>query len=193
MRAFLLIGILAAIPAIADERPTDHRRHVEAGAPASSERIALTPEGENVAFTASFSIPDSAFVTDPYAGTCRFIAFKYTLKAADQREILGSEYKFPDPESEDSLVLHPFELRNAAPRYKANAIYLALSDSEDLKGVKGLHGCAIQSMNGTRYRGESQNEITCKTAEGVTVEFSQYAGRAAFYSCPSPSSKSKKN
>ncbi len=177
------VFVVLTAPLSAEEPPTDRRFHVSAGAISSSEPIVLTPEGEKVAFTVSLPIPEDRFVPDPYTGRCKFVTVKYTLKTADQREILGPDAKIPDPGDEDALVLHPFELRNAAPKLGANAIYLLLSDSEDLKNEKGLHDCTIESKEGNRYRGESLNEIACKTDQGATVRFSQYAGQARFYKC----------
>ena len=91
-----------------------------------------------------------------------------------------------------SLVLHPFELQNAAGKYGANSIYLLLNESEDLKSAKGLHDCTILSKDGDRYRGESLNEVSCKDEQGVALKFSQYAGRASFYSCGESATPKKK-
>ena len=183
----LLAAFLGStVPAFAEDQPTDRRFHVSAGSLAGSDPIVLTPEGTKVAFSVSLPLPEARFVPDPYTGKCRFVTVKYTLKTADQREILGSSAKIPDPGDEDALVLHPFELRNAAPKFGANAVYLLLTDSEDLKNEKGLHDCTIESKEGNRYRGESLNEIACKTDQGATVKFSQYAGQARFYNCAPP-------
>ena len=183
LRALLFISLTAAAALSAEDHPTDHRFHVSAGAISGSDPIVLTPEGAKVDFTVSLPLPEARFVDDPYTGQCKFVTVKYTLKIADQREILGSSAKIPDSGDEDALVLHPFELRNAAPKLGANAIYILLSDSEDLKNEKGLHDCTIVSKEGNRYRGESLNEIACKTDQGATVKFSQYAGQARFYRC----------
>jgi hypothetical protein len=108
---------------------------------------------------------------------------------ADQKELLGAAYSLPDPDSEDALVLHPAELRNAAAKFGANAVYLRLSDSESLEGQKGIHDCAIVEKDGDRQRGESIQEIGCRTDQGARMTFSRYAGQARFYSCPSPAAK----
>jgi hypothetical protein len=186
--ARLLVLLAASTSTLFAETATDRRFHVSGGAISGSDPIVLTPEGEKVAFTVSLPLPEARFTPDPYIGRCRFEAVKYTLKTGDQREILGPSATIPDPGDEDALVLHPFELRNAAPKFGANAVYLLLSDSEDLKNEKGLHDCAIVDREGDRYRGESLHEIACKTEQGATVRFSRYAGRASFYSCGEPRS-----
>ena len=177
------IGLLALCRIAFADGATDHRFHVNFGALAGSDTITLTSEGAKVDLTTSFSIPAAAFVGDPYAGKCRLSAVKYTLKPADQKEILGDSYKTPDPDADDPLVLHPFELQNAAPKFGANAIYLRLNESEDLKDVAGLHDCMILTRDGDRYRGESLNEVSCSDAAGKPHKFSEYAGRASFYAC----------
>jgi hypothetical protein len=191
LAARLLILVLSWTSTILGEPSTDRRFHVALGALAGSEAIVQTSEGASVAFTASFSIPTSTFAPDPYAGKCRLTAVRYTLKASDQKEILGDQYKAPDPDADDPLVLHPIELQNAAGKFHANSIYLLLSDSEDLKDVKGLHDCTILSKDGDRYRGETLNEVSCQDERGAARKFSQYAGRASFYAC-GPSEKTPK-
>ncbi|HET9796244.1 MAG TPA: hypothetical protein VFS34_17510 [Thermoanaerobaculia bacterium] len=187
----LLLSVLLAglARASADEPTSDRRVHVRAGAITESDPIVLTPDGAKVAFTRSFSIPDSRFVPDPYEEKCTRKAVRYTLKAAAQKEILGADHPLPDPDSEDALVLHPSELRNAAGKFGANAVYLLLSDSESLAGQKGVHDCAIVEKDGDRERGESLQEIGCRTEQGAKLSFSRYAGQARFYACPAPTAK----
>jgi hypothetical protein len=188
----LLGGLLAASSIARGDGATDHRFHVTFGALAGSDTIALTPAGANVELTPSFAVPAAAFTPDPYAGRCRLTAVKYTLKPADQKELLGDAYKAPDPDADDPLVLHPFELQNAAAKLGANAIYLLLNESEDLKNVSGLHDCTILSKDGDRYRGESLNEVSCQDASGKARKFSEYAARASFYACGKASSPTVK-
>ncbi len=189
----VLVTVLLAGGSLAfGEGATDHRFHVSFGSLAGSETIVLTPDGAKVELTPSFSIPAAAFVPDPYAGRCRLTAVKYTLKPADQKELLGEAYKAPDPDADDPLVLHPFELQNAAGKFGANSIYLLLNESEDLKTVKGLHDCTILSKDGDRFRGESLNEVSCPDASGAARKFSEYAGRASYYACGAPSDKKPK-
>jgi hypothetical protein len=158
------MAILAMAAAVAaGDIPSDRRIHVRAGSVTGSDPIVLTPDGAKVAFTVSFSIPESRFVPDPYEEKCTRKAVKYTLKTSDQKEILGTGVTLPDPDSEDALVLHPSELRNAASKFGANAVYLRLSDSESLEGQKGVHDCAIVGKDGDRERGESMQEIGCRT------------------------------
>ncbi|MGH9442566.1 MAG: hypothetical protein ACRD16_09865, partial [Thermoanaerobaculia bacterium] len=90
------------------------------------------------------------------------------------------------------LVLHPFELQNAAGKFGATSIYLLLNESEDLKSAPGLHDCTILSKDGDRYRGESLNEVSCPDAKGAAHKFSEYAGRASFYACSAAPPKSAK-
>jgi hypothetical protein len=187
----LLAGVLASSSVLLGDGATDRRFHVSFGSLAGSEAIVLTPEGAKVAMTSSFSIPAGAFTPDPYAGKCRLAAVKYTLKPADQKELLGGLYKAPDPNEDDPLVLHPFELQNAAGKFGASSIYLLLNESEDLKDLKGLHDCTILSKDGDRYRGESLNEISCQDERGAARKFSEYAGRASFYAC-APAGKTPK-
>ncbi|HKB70758.1 MAG TPA: hypothetical protein VKH46_07930 [Thermoanaerobaculia bacterium] len=192
LRAGAFLGLAAAavmaLP-LGGEEAADRRLHVRAGSVTGSEPIILSAEGAKVAFTASFSIPESRFVPDPYAETCARKAVKYTLKTADQKEILGAAAAIPDPDSEDALVLHPFELRNAAAKLGANAVYLLLSDSESVAREKGLHDCAIVDKDGDRRRGESLQEIACRTEQGAKLSFSRYAGQARFYTCRTPAGK----
>jgi len=183
-----VLSLAAAFPLRA-EGPADRRVHVRAGALTGSEPIALTAEGAKVAFTSSFSLAESRFVPDPYEERCTRKAVKYTLKTSDQKEVLGAGRTFPDPDSEDALVLHPFELRNAAAKFGANAVYLRLSDSESVADQKGLHDCAVVDRDGDRNRGESLQEIGCRTEQGARLSFSRYAGQARFYACPAPSGK----
>lgn len=190
--ARLLIVLLSGASTLLAEPATDHRFHVALGALAGSDTIVQTPEGASVAFTASFSVPAASFVPDPYAARCRLTAVKYTLKPSDQKELLGDQYKAPDPDADDPLVLHPIELQNAAGKFHANSIYLLLSDSEELKDVKGLRDCTILSKDGGRYRGETLNEISCQDERGAARKLSQYAGRASFYSCPPAASQAPK-
>lgn len=187
--ALLFVLFLPKSSVLFAEAATDHRFHVSFGALAGSDAIVQTPEGAAVALTVSFSLPAAAFVPDPYAGKCRFTAVKYTLKPSDQKEVLGDQYMAPDPDADDPLVLHPIELQNAAGKFHADSIYLLLSDSEDLKGVKGLHDCTIVSKDGDRYRGETLNEVSCHDERGAARKFSQYAGRASFYACGAPGEK----
>ncbi|MGH9442423.1 MAG: hypothetical protein ACRD16_09110 [Thermoanaerobaculia bacterium] len=191
-RLFTVAFSFTAAAALA-QPATDRRFHVAMGALAGSDEIVQTPEGASVALTSSFSLPAASFVPDPYTGKCAFVAFKYTLKPSDQKEILGDRYKAPDPDADDPLVLHPIELQNAAGRLGANSIYLLLSDSDELKDARGLHDCTIVSKDGDRYRGETLNEVSCRDEQGVARKFSQYAGRAAFYRCgPAPARESGK-
>jgi hypothetical protein len=162
----------------------DHRFRVSYGALTRSDPIRLTPKGEATSFTASFSLPDEKFVPDPYAGRCRLVAMKSTLKREDQKSVLGEAYEPLAADSEDPPVLHPFELRNAAVRFGANAVYLLLSESESLENVGRLHDCAIVSKDGERYRGELLEEIACRDESGKRHTASRYGGRASFYSCP---------
>lgn len=171
--------ILAAPSSAADA--SDHRIHVSRGSVSGSDPIVLTPEGGKVELTPSFSMAAAAFVRDPYAGRCRPVAVKYTLKKDDQKGVLGDAYREPDPE--DPLVLHADELRNAAPRLGADAIYLLLNDSDALEGVKGLHDCKIVGDDGGRPRGEEMREVSCQDPTGKSLRFSQYAARASFYAC----------
>jgi hypothetical protein len=189
----LLFGLLAASAIALGDGSTDHRFHVTFGALAGSDTIVLTPAGAKVELTPSFAISAAAFTPDPYAGRCRLAAVKYTLKPSDQKELLGDAYKTPDPDADDPLVLHPFELQNAAGKFGANAIYLLLNESEDVKGVAGLHDCTILSKDGDRYRGESLNEVSCSEAGGKARKFSEYAGRASFYACSAGTEKPKSN
>ena len=178
---------VAAPPPETDESrdpSADHRFHVSYGALAGSEVIRLTPSGEATAFTASFSLPDGRFHPDPYAGRCRLVAAKSTLKREDQESVLGREPGPGGPESDDPLVLHPSELRNAATRFGANAVYLLLSESEALENAGALHDCTIVSKDGSRYRGEYLEEISCRNEAGKSLTLSRYGGRASFYSCP---------
>lgn len=179
----------AAPPALSEEPNADHRFRVSYGSLTSTETILLTPEGARVALTASFSIPAGRFVPDPFAGTCKLVTVKYTLKEDDKKSILGDRYEAPAPDSDDPLVLHPFELRNAAGKFDANSVYLLLNDSEALEDVNDLHDCTILSKDGNRYRGELMNEVACRNTQGKTFRFSEYAGKALFYSCPAPGSK----
>jgi hypothetical protein len=191
-RIALLLGIFSAAGfglVSAADPPSDLRIHVRGGSTTGSDPIVLTPEGAKVAFTVSFSIPESRFVPDPYEEKCTRKAVKYTLKTADQKEILGAAHSLPDPDSEDALVLHPTELRNAAAKFGANAVYLRLSDSESLEGQKGVHDCAIIEKDGDRERGESIQEIGCRTEQGAKMTFSRYAGQARLYACPAPAAK----
>ena len=194
MRFVIVLGIafsalLTPLAARGEEPPSDRRVHVRAGAVVGSDPIVLTAEGAKVAFTSSFSIPENRFVPDPYEEKCARKAVKYTLKTADQKEILGSGISLPDPDSEDALVLHPTELRNAAGKFGANAIYLMLSDSEEVAREKGLHDCAIVDHDGDRTRGESLQEVMCRTEQGAKLSFSRYAGQARFYACPAPAAR----
>ncbi len=166
----------------ADESPSDQRFHVSRGALSGSDAVALTPEGRKIALTPSFAMAIASFTPDPYVLRCKLVAVKYTLKKDDQKEILGDHFKEPDPE--DPFVLHAVELRNAAGKFGANAVYLMLNDSDLLEGVSGLHDCTIMSKDGNRYRGEMMNEVACQDAQGKSRRFSQYAGKASFYSCP---------
>ncbi len=186
---FVLAALTAAIAARAEEAPADKRIHVQAGTVTGSDPIVLTPEGARVALQASFSIPESRFVPDPYEERCTRKTVKYTLKTADQKEILGKDAVLTDPNSEDAFVLHPTELRNAAAKFGANAVYLLLSDSESLAREKGLHDCAIVDRGGDRVRGESLQEVVCRTEQGVRLSFSRYAGQTRFYACPAPAAK----
>jgi len=191
----LIAAVLATNATFAQEPSSDQRVHVRAGEIAGSEPIVLTPQGARVAFTASATLSAPGFVPDPYDGKCRFIVSKYTLKTADQKELLGKEHEIPDPDSEDALALHPFELRNAAGRLGANAVYLLLSDSEELGGQRGLHECTVVAKDGVRARGESLQEIGCRDDQGVTIRFSRYAGQARFYACrpePGPAGERRK-
>jgi hypothetical protein len=189
-RIALLLGLVAAAGfAQPSDPPSDRRVHVRAGSVTGSDPIVLTPEGGKIALTVSFSIPDSRFVPDPYEEKCSRKAVKYTLKTADQKEILGAGYALPNSSSEDALVLHPTELRNAAVKFGANAVYLRLSDSETLEGQKGVHDCAIVEKDGDRERGESMQEVGCRTEQGAKMTFSRYAGQARFYACPSPTAR----
>jgi hypothetical protein len=190
-RWWLLATTVLAISlaAAAADPPSDLRIHVRGGSTTGSDPIVLTPEGAKVAFTVSFSIPESRFVPDPYEEKCSRKAVKYTLKTADQKEILGAAHSLPDPDSEDALVLHPTEIRNAAAKFGANAIYLRLSDSESLEGQKGVHDCAIIEKDGDRERGESIQEIGCRTEQGAKMTFSRYAGQARLYACPAPAAR----
>jgi hypothetical protein len=177
------VALAARAAAFADDSPSDRRVHVRGGAATGSDPIALTAEGARVRFTSSFSIPENRFVPDPYEESCTRKAVRYTLKTADQKEILG-DHPLPDPDSEDALVLHPSELRNAAGKFGANAVYLRLSDSESLEGQKGVHDCGVVDRDGDRTRGESMQEIACRTEQGAKMSFSRYAGQARFYACP---------
>ena len=181
--AALLCGVA---PLLLGDPATDRRFHVAFGQLKGSDPIAQTPEGAKVALTTSFSLPAGEFVLDPYAGKCRLAAVRYTLKASDQKELLGEGYRAPDPDDDDPLVLHPIELQNAAGRFGANSVYLLLSDSEELKDVRGLRDCTILSKDGDRYRGESLNEVSCRDSTGAERKFSQYAGKASFYACGGP-------
>ena len=160
------------------------------GSLAGSETITLTPEGSKVELTPSFSMATASFVPDPYAEKCKLVAVKYTLKKDDQKEILGDRYKEPDPE--DPMVLHAYELQNAAGKYKANAIYLLLNDSDLLENVSGLHDCTVMSKDGNRYRGELMNEVACQDPQGKSRRFSEYAGKASFYACQASVKPQKK-
>jgi hypothetical protein len=181
--------LLTAAVFRAEEPSADRRIHVQAGRVTGSDPIVLTPGGAKVAFTSSFSIPENRFVPDPYEEKCTRRAVKYTLKTADQKEILGAGISLPDPDSEDALLLHPSELRNAAAKFGANAIYLRLSDSDELAREKGLHDCAIVDHDGDRVRGESLQEVMCRTEQGAKFSFSRYAGQARFYACPAPAAR----
>lgn len=181
--------LLTAAVCRAEELPADRRIHVQAGRTTGSDPIVLTAGGATVAFTSSFSIGGNRFVPDPYEEKCTRKAVKYTLKTADQKEILGPGISLPDPDSEDALVLHPTELRNAAGKFGANAIYLMLSDSEEVAREKGLHDCAIVDHDGDRTRGESLQEVMCRTEQGAKLSFSRYAGQARFYACPAPAAR----
>jgi hypothetical protein len=177
-----LMGTTAIVPRTASPADaSDHRIHISRGAVSSSDPIVLTPEGAKVELVASFSMAAAAFVPDPYAGKCRFIAVKYTLKKDDQKLILGDAYKESDPD--DPLVLHADELRNAAGRLGADTIYLLLNDSDALDGVKGLHDCRILGDDSGRPRGEEMREVSCQDPAGKTLRFSEYAARASFYAC----------
>ena len=160
---------------------SDHRIHVSHGSVSGSDPIVLTPEGAKVELTPSFSMATGVFVRDPYAGKCRLVAVKYTLKKEDQKAVLGDAYREPDPE--DPLVLHADELRNAAPRLGADAIYLLLNDSDLLDGAQGLHDCRILSEDGGRHRGEEMMEVSCHDGSGKERRFSELAARASFYAC----------
>jgi len=175
-----VLTLLATRPLAAQEA-SDHRIHISRGSVSSSDPIVLTPEGAKVELTPSFSMAASAFVPDPYAGRCRFVTVKYTLKKDDQKAILGGAYKESDPD--DPVVLHADELRNAAGKLGANAIYLLLNDSDALDGVKGLHDCKILGDDNGRPRGEEMREVSCQDPAGKTRRFSQYAARASFYAC----------
>ena len=187
--AVAVLAALASVGVRAEEQASDRRVHVRAGQPAGSDPIVLTAAGAKVAFASSFAISDNRFVPDPYEEKCSRKAVKYTLKTADQKEILGAGAAFPDPDSEDALVLHPTELRNAAAKFGANAIYLMLSDSDELAREKGLHDCAIIDRSEDRVRGESMQEVVCRSEQGVKLTFSRYAGQARFYACPAPAGK----
>jgi len=176
----LVIPTTLAVFAAAAE-PSDHRIHVSHGAVSGSDPIVLTPEGAKVELTPSFSMATAAFVRDPYAGKCRLVTVKYTLKKDDQRLVLGDAYKDSDPD--DPLVLHADELRNAAPKLGADAIYLLLNDSDLLDGAQGLHDCRILSEDGGRHRGEEMVEVSCQDGSGKARRFSELAGRASFYAC----------
>lgn len=188
VRVVGLVAALAASTLFGDE-PADRRIHVRAGSVFRSDPVVLTADGAKVAFTSSFSIPENRFVPDPYEEKCARKAVRYSLKTADQKEILGDGFPLPDPDSEDALVLHPTELRNAAGTFGANAIYLLLSDSADLAREKGLHDCAIVDRSEDRVRGESMQEVVCRTEQNVRLSFSRYAGQARFYACPAPPGK----
>ena len=192
-RRFATLGIAAlsilATRARAADEPSDHRIHISRGTVSSSDPIVLTPEGAKVELTPSFSMAQAAFVPDPYAGKCKFVAVKYTLKKDDQKLILGDAYKESDPD--DPLVLHADELRNAAGRLGADTIYLLLNDSDALDGVKGLHDCRILGDDGGRPRGEEMREVSCQDPAGKTVRFSEYAARASFYACGAKGEKKK--
>jgi hypothetical protein len=183
------LAVLASIVVRAEEPPADRRIHVRSGEPSGSDPIVLTAEGAKVAFTSSFVVSENRFVPDPYEEKCTRKAVKYTLKTADQKEILGEAAPLPDPYSEDALVLHPTELRNAAAKFGANAVYLLLSDSDELAREKGMHDCTIVDRGGDRMRGESLQEIVCRSDQGVKLTFSRYAGQARFYACPAPASR----
>ena len=185
-----LMGVTAIVPGAAFAADaSDHRIHVSRGSVSASDPIVLTSEGAKVELTPSFSMAQAAFVPDPYAGKCRFVTVKYTLKKDDQRLILGDAYK--DPDSDDPLVLHADELRNAAGRLGADSIYLLLNDSDALEGAKGLHDCRIVSDDGDRPRGEEMREVSCQDPAGKTVRFSEYAARASFYACGAKGEKKK--
>jgi len=191
-RRFATLGIAAlsilATRAFAADA-SDHRIHISRGTVSSSDPIVLTAEGAKVELTPSFSMAQAAFVPDPYAGKCKFVAVKYTLKKDDQKLILGDAYKESDPD--DPLVLHADELRNAAGRLGADTIYLLLNDSDALDGVKGLHDCRILGDDGGRPRGEEMREVSCQDPAGKTVRFSEYAARASFYACGAKGEKKK--
>jgi hypothetical protein len=175
-----VLATLAA-PRVSGEEASDHRIHVSRGAVSGSDPIVLTPAGAKVELTPSFSMAAAAFVRDPYAGKCRLVAVRYTLKTDDQKLVLGDAYREPDPD--DPLVLHADELRNAAPRVGADAIYLLLNDSDLLEGGQGLHDCRVLSEDGGRHRGEEMIEVSCQDGSGKARRFSEYAGRASFYAC----------
>ena len=181
-------AILAARLSTAQET-SDHRIHISRGAVSSSDPIVLTPDGAKVELTPSFSMAAAAFVRDPYAEKCRLVTVKYTLKKDDQKSILGDAYKESDPD--DPLVLHADELRNAAGKLGANAIYLLLNDSDALDGVKGLHDCRILGDDIGRPRGEEMREVSCQDPAGKALRFSQYAARASFYACGAKGEKKK--
>ncbi len=189
LSALLLIASLAAWVVSAQEA-SDHRIHISRGSVSSSDPIVLTPEGAKVELTPSFSMATAAFVPDPYTGRCRFVTVKYTLKKDDQKSILGDAYKESDPD--DPLVLHADELRNAAGKFGANAIYLLLNDSDALDGVKGLHDCKILGDDNGRPRGEEMREVSCQDPAGKVRRFSQYAARASFYACGAKGEPHKK-
>ena len=188
----LVTAILSALLAVRvsmAQDASDHRIHISRGSVSSSDPIVLTPEGAKVELTPSFSMASAAFVGDPYAGKCRFVTVKYTLKKDDQKAILGDAYKEPDPD--DPTVLHADELRNAAGKLGANAIYLLLNDSDALEGVKGLHDCRILGDDNGRPRGEEMREVSCQDPAGKALRFSQYAARASFYACGAKGEKKK--
>lgn len=184
-RAAVLVcafGIVAALVRAADAPADDRREHVSFGKISGSDPIPLAPEAGKVALTASFSMVSGSFVPDPYAARCNLQAVKYTQKKDDLKELLGDRYRPADPD--DPWVAHPTELRNAASKLHANAVYLLLNESERLESFAPLHDCTIVDQDGGRYRGESLNEVSCRNPSGGNVTFSQYAGRASFYACP---------
>ncbi|MGE5246936.1 MAG: hypothetical protein ACM3L8_01210, partial [Verrucomicrobiota bacterium] len=166
--------------------PGDSRIRIRYGSPAGTEPLVLTPQGAQAAFTSSFSLSDERFVPDPYVGRCSLVAVKYTMKTEDQKSVLGDQYRAPEPDTDDPLVLHPTELRNAAGRFGANSVYLLLNGSEDLPAGRAMRDCSILSKVGNRDRGEALNEIACRGDGGKLFKFSQYGGRASLYAC-SPS------
>lgn len=176
------VGVVTAAAARAEDAPAEDRRHhVSFGQLSGSDPIALTPEGQKVALTPSFSMETGKFVPDPYASRCRLQAVKYTQKKDDLKDLLGDRFRQSDPD--DPWVAHPIELRNAAGKYHADAVYLLLNESERLESFAPLRDCTIVDQDGGRYRGESLNEVSCRNPSGGTVSFSQYAGRASFYAC----------